>query len=166
MTKFPVYNVNGEKVSDVELNPDIFGVAIKPQLVQHAIVIQQANARQVLAHTKNRGEVAGGGRKPWRQKGTGRARHGSTRSPIWIGGGVTFGPRNERNFEKKINKKMKRKALLMALSTKVADSQLVIFDDLKMKEAKTKTMANAITKVSKLLKPKSLFVLNPENKNA
>lgn len=164
--EYPVYNLKGEKVDSITLPQDIFGLKVNADLLHQVVVSLQSNARKPIAHTKTRGEVRGGGKKPWKQKGTGRARHGSTRSPIWVGGGVTFGPRNERNFEKKINKKMKRKALLMALSTKVADNQLVIFDDLKMKEAKTKTMANAMTKVSKLQKPKSLFVINPENKNA
>lgn len=164
--EYPVYNLKGEKVDSIALPQDIFGLKVNADLLHQVVVSLQSSARKPIAHTKTRGEVRGGGKKPWKQKGTGRARHGSTRSPIWVGGGVTFGPRNERNFEKKINKKMKRKALLMALSTKVADNQLVIFDDLKMKEAKTKTMANAMTKVSKLQKPKSLFVINPENKNA
>lgn len=164
--EYPVYNLKGEKAGTIDLPNDIFGVAINADLLHQVVVGQQSNARHPIAHTKTRGEVRGGGRKPWKQKGTGRARHGSTRSPIWVGGGVTFGPRNDRNFEKKINKKMKQKALLMALSGKAKDGQLVIFEDMDATEGKTKVMANAIAKVSKIGKPKTLFVLNPENKKA
>ena len=106
--------------------------------MHQAMVAQMGNARQVLAHTKDRSEVQGGGKKPWRQKGTGRARHGSIRSPIWKGGGVTFGPTKERNFAKSINKKMKRKALFMALSGKAGDQQLMVLDGLKIEKPKTK----------------------------
>ena len=98
MSKATVYNLAGEKVSEKDLDPKVFNVEIKPELVQQAVVAQQANARVAIAHTKGRADVRGGGKKPWRQKGTGRARHGSRRSPIWIGGGVTFGPTKERNF--------------------------------------------------------------------
>ena len=101
MKKYPVYNITAEKVKEVELNPKIFGVQVKEAVVHQAAVAQMANARRVLAHTKDRGEVRGGGAKPWRQKGTGRARHGSVRSPLWVGGGITFGTTKERNFLKK-----------------------------------------------------------------
>ncbi|MCK5713583.1 MAG: 50S ribosomal protein L4, partial [Hyphomicrobiaceae bacterium] len=107
---------------------------------------QNSNRRQVLAHTKDRSEVRGGGRKPWRQKGTGRARVGSRRSPIWKGGGVTFGPTNERNFKKDIPKKMRRKALLMVLSSKAESNTLILLDELKSKE-KTKQMAELLNKL-------------------
>lgn len=163
---YPIYNLKGEKAGTMELPQDIFGISINADLLHQVVVSQQSSARHSIAHTKTRGEVRGGGRKPWKQKGTGRARHGSTRSPIWVGGGVTFGPRNERNFEKKINKKMRQKALIMALSSKVNDSQLVIFDDVKMKEPKTRTMVVALAKISKLAKPKVLFALNPQDRNA
>lgn len=133
-----VYNQTGEKVRELELNPAVFGLKAKPELIQQAVVAQQANRRQVLAHTKNKGEVAGGGRKPWRQKGTGRARHGSIRSPLWRGGGITFGPTNQRNFSLKINKKAKRKALLMCLSDKAANERIILVDNLELGEAKTK----------------------------
>lgn len=164
--EYPVYNLKGEKTGTIDLPNDIFGVATNADLLHQVVVSQQSSVRRPIAHTKTRGEVSGGGRKPWKQKGTGRARHGSTRSPIWVGGGVAFGPRNDRNFEKKINKKMKQKALLMALSSKAKDGQLVIFENMDMTEAKTKVMANAIAKVSKIDKPKTLFVLNPENKKS
>jgi len=121
-------------------------------LVHQAVVAQMANSRQVLAHTKDRGEVRGGGHKPWRQKGTGRARHGSIRSPIWKGGGVTFGPTKERVFAKKINKKMKKKALLMVLSTKVKDKEIVLLDKLELAEAKTKQMIEVINNLKTKIK--------------
>jgi len=110
-----------------------------------------ANSRQVVAKTKDRGEVRGGGRKPWRQKGTGRARHGSIRSPIWRGGGVTFGPTTDRVFSRKINKKMKRKALAMVFSGKLRDNELIILDDLKIDKPKTKLMIDFLSKFFKNL---------------
>lgn len=138
MAKTTVYNQAGDKVKEIELNPKVFGVEVKPEVVSQAINIQQANARAVLAHAKDRSEISGGGRKPWRQKGTGRARHGSIRSPLWRGGGVTFGPSNDRNFELKINKKEKRKALLMGLSDKAAHDKVIVLDAFSLEEAKTK----------------------------
>ena len=108
--KVTVYNVKGEEVKEMDLGSAIFGVKVKPELVQQAIVAQQANSRQNLAHAKDRSDVRGGGKKPWRQKGTGRARHGSIRSPLWRGGGATFGPSKTRNFSLKMNKKAKRKS--------------------------------------------------------
>ncbi len=143
MPKVKYYNQQAEVLGEMELNPKIFDVKINPALVHQTVVAQMANMRQVLAHTKGRGEVRGGGKKPWRQKGTGRARHGSIRSPIWRGGGVTFGPTKERNFKKDINKKMKQKAMLMALSDKVSSKNLVILDKLTVDEFKTKKF-NAI----------------------
>jgi large subunit ribosomal protein L4 len=138
MIKATVYNLKGEKVKELDLNPAVFGLKVKPALVTQAVIAQQANARKPLAHTLNKGEVRGGGKKPWRQKGTGRARHGSIRSPLWRGGGITFGPRNERNFSLKINKKAKKKALLMTLSDKAANEKIILLDNLELAEAKTK----------------------------
>lgn len=138
MIKATVYNISGEKVKDLELNPSIFGLKVKPELVAQAVIAQQANARKNLAHTLNKGEVRGGGKKPWKQKGTGRARHGSIRSPLWRGGGVTFGPRNTQNFSLKINKKAKKKALFMALSDKALNEKIILIDKLEVTEAKTK----------------------------
>jgi len=149
MLKTKVYNPKGEVVGEVELNSRIFGVKANKALIHQAVVTQMANARQVLAHTKGRSEVRGGGKKPWRQKGTGRARHGSVRSPIWIGGGVTFGPTKERNFKKKINKKMKQKAILMALSDRSLNNILIVLDKLEMTNYKTKDF-NQILKAVKL----------------
>ena len=136
--KIKIYNQKAEEVGEMNLAPEVFGVKPNEALLYQAVVTQQANERQVLAHTKDRSEVRGGGRKPWRQKGTGRARAGSIRSPLWIGGGVTFGPTKERNFKKKINKKMKQKAILMALSDRVAARSLAVLDKLVMEEFKTK----------------------------
>jgi len=145
--KIDTYNQNGEKVGSMDLSDAVFGVELKEALLHQAVVAQMGNMRRVIAHTKDRSEVRGGGKKPWRQKGTGRARHGSRRSPIWVGGGVTFGPTTDRNFKKKINAKMKQKATLMALSGKVKDQELIVLDKLELKAAKTKEMAIVVDKV-------------------
>jgi len=145
--KINIYNQEGKEVGNTLLPKEIFDVKINPDLVQQVVVSQMANRRQVSAHAKTRGEVRGGGRKPWRQKGTGRARHGSRRSPIWRGGGITFGPRKDRVFKKKINKKVRRSALLMVLSAKVKNSLMVVLEDLKLESAKTKLMAALIKKL-------------------
>ena len=141
MSTVKVYNQEGKEVSELKLNEAAFGLPWNADLVHQVVRVAMANKRQVLASTKTREEVSGGGRKPWRQKGTGRARHGSIRSPLWKGGGVTFGPTKERNFKLKINKKMARKAFLTALSTKAKDNELLILDDLKLSAPKTKEMA-------------------------
>ena len=145
--KVDTYNQEGEKVGQTELPKEIFEVPLNSDLVHQVAVAQMANRRQGTAHTKGRGEVSGGGRKPWRQKHTGRARHGSIRSPIWRGGGITFGPTSERNYKKKLNAKMRRKALLMVLSEKVRRDLLVLLEDFKMEEAKTKTLAGLLNKL-------------------
>ena len=129
---------------DIELPEIVFGVQKNDALLHQVYVAQYANRRQVLAHTKDRAERAGSGKKPWRQKGTGRARVGSVRSPIWRKGGVIFGPTKDRNFKKDVSKKMNRKALAVALSGKLADKEIVIVDSLKMKEAKTKLMNKSL----------------------
>lgn len=133
-----VYNQAADPVKDLELSEKIFAVSANHELLHQALVTQMANSRQVLAHTKDRSEVSGGGKKPWKQKGTGRARVGSSRSPIWIGGGVTFGPTKDRNFKQKINQKMKQKALFMALSDRVKNESLVVLDNIDFNEYKTK----------------------------
>ncbi|PIS05404.1 MAG: 50S ribosomal protein L4 [Candidatus Buchananbacteria bacterium CG10_big_fil_rev_8_21_14_0_10_42_9] len=143
MSQVKIYNQTGEELKALDLNDKIFGHPLKIELIWEAVVAQLANARPVLAHTKGRSEVRGGGKKPWRQKGTGRARHGSIRSPIWIGGGVTFGPTKDRNFSKAINKKVKRQALLTALSDKAKNGNIVVVDSLQLESIKTKT-ANEI----------------------
>jgi len=142
--KVKVYNQQAEAVGEQELNPAVFAVPASAALVHQVAVAQTANARQTLAHTKTKAEVRGGGRKPWRQKGTGRARAGSIRSPLWKGGGVTFGPRKDRNFSKKINIKMKRKATLGVLSDRVRSGNLILVDKLELPDAKTKQAAAII----------------------
>jgi len=151
------YNQAGEKIGEISLSADVFKVPMKSEVMHQVIVAMEANQRRVLAHTKGRAEVRGGGRKPWRQKGTGRARHGSRRSPIWIGGGVTFGPTKDRNFSKKINKKVKRAALLMALSDRVKKGMKVV-DTLDMKEIKTKEMRKILQNLK--LEKSTLVVLD------
>ncbi|MFA5248044.1 MAG: 50S ribosomal protein L4 [Patescibacteria group bacterium] len=136
--KLNIYNQQGETKSEIEISDKVFGVKVNSVLINEAVVAQMANERQVLADTKGRSEVRGGGRKPWRQKGTGRARAGSSRSPIWVGGGVTFGPTKDRNFSKKINKQAKKKALLMVLSDRVASNSLLILDQVVLEGFKTK----------------------------
>lgn len=147
MAKVKVYNLEGKEAGELELAKEVFEVEGKEELVHQVVVAQQNNSRQNLAHTKIRSEVRGGGAKPWRQKGTGRARHGSNRSPIWIGGGVTFGPRKEQNFSQKINKKMKNKALCMVLTNKAKEGKLVVLDKLELAEGKTKQLAELLTKL-------------------
>jgi large subunit ribosomal protein L4 len=144
--KVPVYNMTGAEVGKQTLPARLFGVVSKPVLIQQVVVAQQAASRASIAHTLGRGEVRGGGKKPWKQKGTGRARHGSTRSPIWVGGGVTFGPTNERNYHLDINKKMRRKALAMVLSDKVKSERLIIVDAMTLGESKTKSLSGALQK--------------------
>lgn len=141
------YNQNGEKTGQTRLPAEIFGLKINPDLVHQVVVSQMANRRRVIAHTKTRAEVRGGGRKPWRQKGTGRARHGSIRSPLWRGGGVTFGPRKERVFKKKIPKKMRRKALFMVLSGKLKNNLLILLDKLEIEKPKTKLIVEILKKL-------------------
>ncbi|PIU98505.1 50S ribosomal protein L4 [Candidatus Wolfebacteria bacterium CG03_land_8_20_14_0_80_40_12] len=123
-----VFDQQNKKIGRVDLPDRIFNVKWNPDLVHQVLLAQLANSRQRIAYTKGRGEVAGGGRKPWRQKGTGRARHGSIRSPLWKGGGVTFGPAKEKKFTKKINKKMNRSAIFNVLSRKLKDGELKIVD--------------------------------------
>lgn len=145
--KIDTYNQSGEKEGTAVLPKEIFGVEFNADLVHQVAVSLMANKRQVSAHTKNRSEVRGGGKKPWRQKGTGRARHGSIRSPLWKGGGVTFGPRTDRIFEREIPKKMRRKALLMVLSQKAKDSQLVVLEKMEMTKPKTKEVVKMFSKL-------------------
>lgn len=150
MPKLTVYNQEGAVTGSQELSDKVFGVGVKNEVVHQVAVAMMGNKRQVLAHTKGRGEVRGGGRKPWRQKGTGRARHGSIRSPLWVGGGVTFGPTKERNFSKKINTKMRRKAITMCLSDRVKDGKLVLLDGLSLKDGKTKEIVGVFEKLHEM----------------
>lgn len=142
--KVSVYNKKAEEVSSFDLSENIFSVERNDALLHQAHLAQMGNERQVLAHTKGRSDVRGGGKKPWNQKGTGRARAGTSRSPIWIGGGVTFGPNKGRNFSKDINKKMKRKAMFMVLSDRLTEGKLALVDDISPLEFKTKEMENVV----------------------
>lgn len=145
--RYVVLNQEGKEVGQTVLPKEIFEVPLNPDLLYQVVVAQMANKRKVIAHTKGRGEVSGGGRKPWRQKGTGRARVGSIRSPLWRGGGVTFGPTKERVFKKVIPQKMKRKALLIALSAKAKNNLLILLDKLKLEKPKTKEMVQVLKKL-------------------
>lgn len=142
--KVPVFKMDGTSAGELELDDKIFGVKASPALIQQAVVAQQANSRVAIAHTKTRGEVRGGGKKPWRQKGTGRARHGSIRSPIWKGGGVTFGPRSERNFSLHMNAKAKQRALFMTLSDKAHNGKLIVLESLELPKIQTKAIAGML----------------------
>lgn len=161
MTKINVYNKTGQIVKDIILNEKIFSIEQNEGLIHQVVTAQKANARFVLAHTKGKGEVRGGGKKPWKQKGTGRARHGSIRSPLWVGGGIIFGPKSDRNFSKGINKKMKTKALFMTLSDKFINNKLVIIDDFNLAEIKTKNIKELLTKLP--VDRKVLIVIPKQN---
>src|SRR3990167_5785591 len=137
-----LYNQSGETIGTAQLPENIFAVPMNADVVHQALVTAQANARVAIAHAKGRGEVRGGGKKPWKQKGTGRARHASIRSPIWKGGGVTHGPTKERVFSKKINKKIARKALCMVLSSKVSEGTLRIIDQIQFKSQRLGSSAH------------------------
>ncbi len=149
MLKASIYNKNAESVGDMSLPENIFGIEVNEGLVHQAVVAQMGNERQILAHTKQRADVRGGGKKPWKQKGTGRARVGSSRSPIWIGGGVTFGPLNNRNFSKDINIKMKRSALFMVLSDKVAEGNIAILEKIESENFRTKEFNTLVANFEK-----------------
>lgn len=161
--KVKIYNLTGEVLREESL-PEFFNLKIKPTLVQQAVETQLNNAREVLAHAKGRGEVKGGGRKPWRQKGTGRARHGSIRSPIWKGGGVTFGPTKERNFSQKINSRAKVQALRMVLADKAKNENLIVVDELKISEPKTRKLVEVLQKLPVKNKT-TLIILDKKDEN-
>ena len=138
--KLAVYDKAMKQVGDVEVSDAIFARAWNPDLIHQIVVAMAANRREPTAHTKQRDEVSGGGKKPWRQKGTGRARHGSTRSPLWKGGGATFGPRNDRDYTQKLNKKMVKVGVYVALSKKIADGEFKVIDTLAIKEPRTREL--------------------------
>ena len=161
MAKVSVYNIEGKVVGDMELNDAVFGVEVNTHLVHQAVVLQLANKRQGTQSAKTRSEVSGGGRKPWRQKGTGHARQGSTRSPQWTGGGIVFAPK-PRDVSFKMNKKEKNLALKSVLTTKVAENKFIVVDGLSFDEIKTKNMVNVL---KNLEVKKALVVTDDDNKN-
>lgn len=142
--KVDVYTAQGKKSGSATLSDQVFGQDMNADLLHQVLVSMQSNAREGNAHTKDRSEVSGTGKKPWRQKGTGRARHGSRRSPIWVGGGVSFGPRSSKKYSKKINKKMRVKALCIGLSLRLQEGSVLFVDSLNLSEGKTKEVASAI----------------------
>ena len=161
MANVSVYNMEGKEVGTMELNDAVFGVEINDHLVHLAVVRQLANKRQGTQKAKTRSEVSGGGRKPWRQKGTGHARQGSTRSPQWTGGGVVFAP-VPRDYEIKMNKKERRAALKSALTSRVQENKLIVLDDLKLDEVKTKAM-QAVLKNLNVSKAMVVLADNDQN---
>ena len=162
MPKVDVYNMQGKKVSDVELSEAVFGIEPNENIVHSALVNYLANQRQGTQSTKTRAEVRGGGKKPWRQKGTGRARQGSIRAPQWIKGGIALGPK-PRSYSYRINKKEKQLAIRSLLSAKVLDNELTVVDKLEVEEAKTKVMAQALTDLK--VEGKTLIILADKNEN-
>ena len=162
MPKVDVYDINGKKVSDVELNENVFGIEPNETIVHAVLVNYLANQRQGTQSTKTRAEVRGGGRKPWRQKGTGRARQGSIRAPQWIKGGIALGPK-PRSYRYTVNKKEKRLAIRSVLSSKVLENKLTVVDKLELAEIKTKSMVNAMNNLK--LEGKTLVILPEKNLN-
>ena len=162
MPKVDVYDINGKKVSDVELNENVFGIEPNEAIVHEVLVNYLANQRQGTQSTKTRAEVRGGGRKPWRQKGTGRARQGSIRAPQWIKGGIALGPK-PRSYRYSVNKKEKRLAIRSVLSSKVLENKLTVVDKLELAEIKTKSMVNALNNLK--LEGKTLVILPEKNLN-
>ena len=162
MANVSVYNMEGKEVGTIELSDAIFGVEVNEHLVHLAVVQKLANKRQGTQKAKTRSEVSGGGRKPWKQKGTGHARQGSTRSPQWTGGGVVFAPA-PRDYSFKMNKKEKRAALKSALTSRVEENKFIVIDEINFEEAKTKNFANILKNLDV---SKALVVLEDDNKNA
>jgi len=167
--KNSLYNQKGEKIGEIDLPKKVFEAKINLDLVHQAVCYYEVLNREVIAKTKDRSEVRGGGKKPWKQKGTGRARHGSIRSPIWKGGGATFGPNTEKKYESKFPKKMKKKSLYMVLSGKAKDGELIILDKIEFKKPKTKEMEdmfNDLSKIKKEIKDKKvIFAFKKKNDN-
>ena len=161
--KATVYDIKGKETGNIELPSQVFDAPLNGELVHQVYVSMASNQRQGTASTKDRSEVRGGGRKPWKQKETGRARHGSTRSPIWRGGGVTHGPTTERNWDKKINKKMKDRALFSVLSQKLRDGEVVFVNEVDFKEPKTKDAKDMLKSLSAV---KGLETLATKRKNS
>lgn len=164
MSKKEMLNKNGEKVKEIKINEKVWGIEPNDAVLHNAIVLARANARQSSASTKTRDEISGGGRKPWRQKGTGNARQGSIRAPQWRGGGVVFGPTPNKNYKKKQNKKERRLAILSALSYKAIDNELVIVDSINFETNKTKEMVNLLSNLE-LTNKKVLVVVEELTEN-
>lgn len=162
MAKIDVLDINGKKVDDITLNDDVFAITPNEQVLFDAVMLQRANVRQGTHSVKNRSAVSGGGRKPWRQKGTGRARQGTIRAPQWRGGGVVFGP-TPRKYTLKMNKKVRRLALKSALSTKLINGELVVIDSLKLDTPKTKDFAKIVTNLN--VDRKGIFVTSEIDEN-
>ena len=168
--KTDVYNLEGKKVETLDLPESVFGLKWNPSLVHQVVESMRSNRRKGTAKAKGRGEVSGGGKKPWRQKGTGRARHGSIRSPIWVGGGVTHGPVLEKNYSRKINKKTKKKAFFMVLAKKNADGEMLVADEIVLSDAKTKAAKKALENLSRikgfdsLNKKGAMIIVSPKDK--
>ena len=162
MPKIDVYDMTGKKVNTIELNEEVFGIKPNEAVVHSVLTNYLANQRQGTQSTKTRAEVSGGGRKPWRQKGTGRARQGSIRAPHWFKGGIALGPK-PRSYKYKVNKKEKQLAIKSILSSKVLDNQLLVVDKMDLKEIKTKPMANALKNLK--VEGKALILLPEENQN-
>lgn len=158
-----IYNDKGKEAGKLDLPKEIFGLPWNSDLVHQVAVSMQSNERETVAHTKDRGQVRGGGIKPWRQKGTGRARHGSSRSPIWVGGGITHGPNNLKNYSRKVNKKMKTKALFTLLSRKYKDGELIFIDVLSFDGPKAKRAKEVISSLGKV---KGFENISTKRKNA
>lgn len=153
----PIYSLEGKKTGTVTLPESVFAVRWNADLVKQVADSLLSTKRKNVAHTKDRSEVRGGGRKPWRQKGTGRARHGSIRSPIWVGGGVTGGPRNEKNFERKVSKKMRVKALCAILSRKLRDGEVLFVDSVALAEPRTRAAVKALQSLSNIKGFETIF---------
>ncbi len=151
-----IYSMDGKKTGTIELPEKLFGAKWRPDLVHQVATALAANKRQNRAHTKDRSEVAGGGRKPWKQKGTGQARHGSTRSPLWRHGGITFGPRTERDYSEKVNKKMRSAALASVLSRKAKDGEVILVEKFAFGAPKTKEAITALASIGRAAKVKLL----------
>jgi large subunit ribosomal protein L4 len=162
MPKVSVFNINGDQVGEIELNDAVWGIEPNEHVLHEAVVMQLAGQRQGTHETKTRAEVRGGGRKPWRQKGTGRARHGSTRSPIWRTGGVVFGPHN-RSYKYSLPKKVRRLAMKSALSSKVKAGEILVLDELTLAQPKTKEMVGILNKLN--VQNKALVVTAESNEN-
>ena len=162
MPKIDVYNIEGKKVSDIELADSVFGIEPNEKIVHSVLVNYMANQRQGTSNTKTRAEVSGGGRKPWKQKGTGRARQGSIRSPQWFKGGIALGPK-PRDYSYRVNKKERRLAVRSVLSSKVLEKELTVLDKIELKEIKTKSMVKALTALK--VEGKTLIIVPEKNTN-